>query len=1142
MRLATISNRKRFVLSLFSQATKHSQIIFLSLVLMLSLPLQAQVASGTISVNVTDSTEASIPDASVTVTNNDTGLTRTGSTDVQGAVRFPALPVGEYSVTVESTGFKQLTIGSVVLQVNQTAVLPVVLELGQITEVVEVTSVTPLLEAETSDLGQVIENQKIVDLPLNGRNPFALGLLAGNTLPVYGMSTNQVFVGGGGRFSQNDILLDGADNNTIVTNNNIGRSGIAVTPSVDAVGEFKVMTNSFSAEFGRSAGSVVSATIKSGSNEFHGTAFEFFRNDKLDANNFISNSAGAARGKFRQNQYGGSLGGPVIRDKTFFFVSYQATRQRTEAGSTIRSVPTAAIRAGDLSALGTPIFDPYSRRIGPEGAVISTLLPNAQVPESRMDPASVATMNLIPLPNFGEPGALARNYFTAVPAEQDTDQLDIRGDQQLGANNSLFVRWSIQDRDEPEGGDYPGFIGDPTTRANRSRQGIISDTHVFSPTIVHEFRFAYSRNESGSIPDLLAEGLNFAQQNGIALFPFPQPAFPGINFRQTSSSGANIGAEEFNSWGGGSASNNIENRFQWANSLSIVKNSHNIKLGGDVRRLRYDYLRGGAGDVVFGSVYTTSSDTPGSGSPFADFLYGFPVHREGAQMLDWGRQRDLYVGTFVQDDWKVNSRLTLNLGLRYELFTQPVDARDLGSLFDVDTLTFALPGQGGYSRAIVDGDHNNWAPRAGFAYTLSPKWVIRGGYGIFFGNRDQNQQITAFGENNPNTPAVISPLITASETVAPPITIGSPIEVSASPASLDGFTPENPLSRTVRTQGFHDARFPMVHQANFSVQFQPIESWLIAASYSGTYGRDLSSNFININQVPWEYALDGRNTQEFRPVNQVNGVVIPIFSKATNNYNAFNLRVEKRFSHGLSFLANYSIQKNIETLGSGPCSYTQAGTSIALDTYHLEREKTVSPIDVPRIFVFSGGYEIPSLNPNNKVLNAITGGWQVNGIFNARSGFPTDIRTNLLPPVFNTFNMPDRVLGEPLLVDNAGPDQYFNPAAFRNPGTVLSNAGVPLQTFGNFGRRVARGPGSVNLDFSLFKDIAVTERYRLQFRTEAFNLTNTPTFNLPSPTNQTLTCRGTPGSACNSNNAQFGKLSGSQSVGRQIQFGLKLLF
>ncbi len=366
--------------------------------------------------------------------------------------------------------------------------------------------------------------------------------------------------------------------------------------------------------------------------------------------------------------------------------------------------------------------------------------------------------------------------------------------------------------------------------------------------------------------------------------------------------------------------------------------------------------------------------------------------------------------------------------------------------------------------------------------------------------------------------------------------------VTADPASLDAFTPESPLARTLRTQALHDARNPMVQQANFSIQFQPLDTWLIAGSYSGTFGQDLASNFININQVPFEYALDGRNAQEFRPVPNVNGVVIPVYSTSTNDYNAFNLRVEKRFSHGLSFLANYSIQKNMESNGSGPSSYTQAGTSIALDTYNLSRERSVAPIDVPQIFVFSFGYELPSLRGSGLIHN-ILGNWQINGISYIRGGFPTDIRTSLLPPVFNTFNLPDRVNGQPVQVEeNRGPDSFFNPAAFVNPGTVLSDSGAPIQTFGNSGRRVARGPGSTNLDFSLFKDVVLTEKVRLQLRTEFFNLTNTPTFLLPRPQDVTLTCRGKPGSACDSNNPQFGKLSGSQSVGRQIQFGIKVIF
>ncbi len=1104
--------------------------------------LNAQVASGTISVTVSDSTEAVIPGSSVTIKNNDTGLSRNGVADERGSVRFPFLPVGVYSIMVESPGFKQYSIASIVLQVNQTAVVPVAMEIGQVSESIEVLAVTPLLESETSDLGQVIENKKIVDLPLNGRNPFALGLLAGNTVPVYGMATNQAFVAGGGRFSQNDVLLDGADNNTIVNNTSIGRAGIAVTPSVDAVGEFKVKTNSFSAEFGRSAGAVISATIKSGSNAFHGSAFEFLRNDSLDANNFISNLAGVSKGKFRQNQYGGSLGGYVVKDKTFFFVSYQGTRQRTEAGSVIRSVPTQQIRAGDFSSLTTSIFDPMARRVGSEGGVVSTLLPNATVPQSQMDPASVATAGEVPLPNFGGPGATNRNFFAQIPRRSDTDQFDFRVDQRLTSRNNIFVRWSMSDSDVPSGGPFPGFIGGSNTLVTAPRQGVISDTHLFSPTVVNEFRFAYTRNTSNRELPFFNEGLDFAKSNGVALFPFPKPIFPGIFFRLIGASGANSGAEEFNSWGGGSTSYNIENRFQLANTVSIVRGTHTLKVGADIRRLRYDSLRGGGGTVVFGQVFTTSSDTPDSGSAFADFLYGFPVHREGTQMLKWGRQRELYAGGFIQDDWKVNSRLTLNLGFRYDLFTQPVDARDLGSLFDIETLTFALPGQNGNSRAIVDADHNNFAPRVGFAYQMTPKFVIRGGYGIFYGGRDQNQEITQIAGNNPNIPAIFSPNITADGTVSPPITIGSEVRAGANPASLDAFTPENPLARTTRTAAFHESDFPYVHQMNFSLQFQPYDTWLVATSFSGTYGRDLASAFININQVPWEFALDGRNKQEFRPVNQINGVVIPVFSNARNNYNAFNFKVEKRYSHGLSFLLNYSIQKNIGAGGTGPCSFTQAGTSIALDTYNLSREKTVTPMDIPQVLVFSSGYELPSPKGDNKAVQGLFGGWQVNGIMYLRGGFPTDIRAGSLPPVFNTFNMPDRVNGQPVQLADSDPDHFFNPQAFSNPGTTLNNAGAPIQLFGNAGRRIARGPGSTNVDFSVFKNINVSERLRVQFRTEFFNLTNTPTFLLPRPQDSTLTCRGTPGSVCNSNNPAFGKLSSSQSVGRQIQFGLKLLF
>jgi hypothetical protein len=1124
-------------------------VLFASFLLAASLA-PAQISSGTLNVITDDPSGALVLGASVVITNRNTGLVRSGKTNERGEYQATFLPAGDYSVTVESPGFKRATVQRFVLQVDQNASVRVTLSPGDVVESIEVTEATPLLEADTSSLGQVIENKKILDLPLNGRNPFALGLLAGNTTQVFGMGTNLPFVGGGGRFSANEVLLDGIDNNTTVTNGAIGRNGVALMPSVDAVQEFKVKTNAFSAEFGRAAGSLVTATMRSGTNQFHGSLFEFLRNEKLDANNFFTNASGLPRAKFRQNQFGGVLGGRIIRDKTFFFVNYQGTRQRTAAASSIIAVPPAQIRSGDLSLLQTPIFDPATRRIGPSGTVIATPFPDSQIPQSRINPSAAAILGLIPTPNFGAQDALARNFFRQVPRGSDADQYDVRIDHQFTSNNNLFGRWSWSEQTTPQPGIFDGFIGGSNTQYRNIRQFVLTDVHLFSPTTVNELRAGVTRHNGSRIVDGIDDGAVFAAQNGVALFPFPVKGFPGIAFNF---SGQGTGSVQFDGWGGGASDLNYETRFQVADTISMNRGAHSLKTGVDIRRPRFDNLRGNPffGQFIFGSIYTSSTDTPGSGAPFADFLLGLPSLLQGTQMLDWGRQRDLYFGTFFQDDWKVSRTLTLNLGIRYDLFTQPVDARDRGGLFDLDTARFVLPGRDGYSRAIVDGDHNNIGPRAGFAYHLRRRWVFRGGYGIFYGLRDQNQEVTQIAGNNPNTPALIVPTVNASTTITPPYTINTPIQAAPSDVSLDAFTAERPITRTIRTQAFKDARMPMLQQFNLSIQFQPSETWLLETSYQGARGRDLGSLFINRNQVPFEYALDGRNTQANRPYPMVNGVVIPTYSIATSNYNAFNLRVEKRYSYGLSFLVNYTIQKNLEEFGSGPSAFTQnGGTSIAMDTYNLSREKGAAPIDVPQIFNVSYGYALP-WGPgrmwlgSRSIASKLIGGWQVNGITTLRGGFPTDIRTNRLPPIFNTFNVPDRVPGVPILMPRGqrGPDSYFNPDAFRVPGTVTAANGAQIQVFGDAARRLARGPGSVNFDFSIFKDFSIAERYRLQFRSEFFNLTNTPTFLLPSSNSPGMTCIGrAPGAACDDNNPQFGKLSASTATGRQIQMALKLYF
>ncbi len=1031
--------------------------------------LQAQITSGKINVAVTDSSGAPVKGATVKITNSDTGVVRTGTTNESGESLVPFLPVGPYAIAVEFPGFKTSTIPAVTIQVDQTLGLRVTLQPGEVHETVQVQAVAESLETETSSLGQVIQNKQILELPLNGRNPFALGLLSGNTTYQFGMGTNLPFIAGGGRFSSNEVTLDGVDDNEVSNATSIGRNGIALTPSVDAVQEFKVKTSTFSAEFGHSAGAVINATIKSGTNQFHGTAFEFLRNDDLDANNFFQNAAGQQRVPFHQNQFGAAVGGPIVHDKTFFFADYQGTRQASVSGNTITEVPTAALRTGDFSGTGVTIYDPAARMIGPTGLVVSTPLPGNVIPQSRMNASSVATEALIPLPNFGPPGSLGLNFIYLPRTASNTDQGDVRIDETISAKDNLFARYSIANNYQPAVGSFPGFIGGGSAAINDAVQAVISEVHIFTPALVNEFRFGYVRH-NGSAPGNTGAGRAFAATNNIASVPSPQPGFPSIGFIYA---GTVSGSAEFSGWGGGNPNFQIENRFQWSDNLSWTHGRHAFKTGVDLRREQFDTLVGNVGAYVFASTFTSSSNAPGSGLPYADYLFGYPTSVSGTPMLAWGNQRAIVASGFLQDDWKVAKSLTLNIGLRYDLFTQPVDARNVGSLFNIATGTFALPGQNGYSRAIVQGDHNNWGPRFGAAWQVNRKLVLRGGAGLFYAERDQNQQVTQFSGNFPNTPVIQEPTITPNNTVAPPFTINTPIPIVPATASLAGFTASNPYVTTLRSAGFNSAADPMVYQYNFNIEYQLTNSLLLTTSYSGLRGHDLSSDFVNVNQLPFSAALSGNNLQANRPFPNINGTVIPIFSNGANNYNSVNFRLEKRYANGFALLVNYTIQKNIEYRGSGPDSYTQNGTSIALDTYNLAREKSVAPIDVPQTFTASGGYALPfgqgrrwsSKGPTGKII----GDWQLNGIVTLRGGFPTDIRTNVIPPIFNTFNVPDSVPGQPLVLPNAGVNGYFNPNAWTVPGTVPSVTGAPIQLYGTAAQRAARGPGSKNLDASVFR-------------------------------------------------------------------------
>ena len=1110
---------------------------------------RAQVATGNIRGTVTDSTGGVLPNCAVTITHTATGLERKVSTNERGDFNAPSLPVGEYKLTAGAAGFQTKVLSGLVLQVDQTAIIPIVLDPGAITQTMEVTAAAPVLDFQTSSLGQVIENRRIVDLPLNGRNPFALGVLSGGTVAFSGLTTNLPILAGGGRVNANDILLDGVDDNLRAYNGSVGRTGLSYTPSVDAVEEFKVKTNSFSAEYGHSAGYTMNATIKSGTNEYHGSVYEFLRNDALDANNFVSNYSGKPKAELRQNQFGATLGGRVRlpfyngRDKTFFFGDWEGLQVRQAATSSLSDLPPDVFRAGNFSSVSTIIYDPATRVLGPNGVATSNPFPNNTIPTSRLDLTALLFQTLIPTVNTGSPTSVTRNYLRSSPSATHRNQGDVKIDHRLSDKNNLMVRMSLAQQNVPSVG---LFIYSPSVRYFNTRNVALSDTYVFTPTVVNEFRFGYNRTNSSSEATMAQQENDFTAKAGLAFGPIF--GFPTLNW---TSSGLNqSGTTEFTGFSGAKSSFSFENAFQYADNVSIIRGPHTFKVGVDIRRFRFDRLTGfpASGSYYFGAIYTSNASlaSPG-GLPYADFLLGLPTSVTNQNAIDWSRQRDLYVGPYVQDDWKVSRSLTLNLGFRYDLYTQPVDAKGTGAMFDPFSPNsngrlgiLQLPGQNGNSRSIVWGHHRNLAPRFGFAYQASRKFVVRGGWGIFFSNREQNDQTTDMALSLANFRNINMPQVSAATTITPPYRFSSPLIVSnVVDSGFSKYTGTSPLTADAGAQNEADipfSPFPMLLQWNLSLQYELLPNLLVEGSYAAARGVHWAQR-IDLNQVTFANALIGKNTQADRPYNFIASSEALDTADVSNWYNAANLKIERRFSKGLTLLANYTISHATDSGNAGESTFGNQANTRALNTYDLSRERGLSSLDIPKKLALSGNYELPvgkgkPLNIQNSVLDQIIGGWQTNGVLMIRSGIATDVTTSQLPPVFANYNFPDRVLGQPLTVPNAGFDQYFNPAAFSVPATVPNNKGVPIMTFGNSARMVLRGPGQRNLDFSIFKIFHFGEKRRLEFRAESFNLSNTPTFSLSGPTSANLSV----------GNAAFGKLSSSQSVGRLVQFGLKLLW
>jgi outer membrane receptor protein involved in Fe transport len=776
-----------------------------------------------------------------------------------------------------------------------------------------------------------------------------------------------------------------------------------------------------------------------------------------------------------------------------------------------------------------------------------------KIPASYINKTSAAILALLPSPNYGAPDAAAANYFFAPSSFSNTNQADFRVDAKITNKNNLFGTYSFSNNSQPAIGVFPGWIGGGTSSIDDNDQITLSDVHLFTQSFVNEFRVGYLYNNStqSGVGQL---GAGTANSINLALFPSTPLGFPTISLNY---SGATNGTAEFTTFGGGGPEFNTLQTQQLADTISWTRGRHSVKFGVDIRKSLFEVLKSGFGQSIYGNSFSSSSDTPNSGLPLADFLMGYPTQDvPGSSMINKGRQREAYFGGYVQDDWKTSNKLTVNGGLRYELYTQPIDQNNLGSLFDIDTGDFAIPGKAPYSRAMVNGDHNDWGPRFGLSYQAFPKLVVRGGYGIFYAMRAQGQNATQFSGNTPNIPTLILPPVTPQGTIKPPYTINTPIATVPATDTVAGFTAANPYGIQIKTQSLKNALMPRLMQYNLDFQYQLNRSLLLEASYSGAYGQHFTSSNIDENQQPFADAINGTNTQANKPFPNMGSNVLTLFSIAGSNYNALNIKAQQQMAHGLEFLANYSWQKNLQSVGDGPASFNQTATSILLDTYDYSRSYSVSDINIAQTLTGSVAYALP-IGAGKQFLNKkgpvdlIIGGWVINGIYSYRTGFPSDIHTTVLPPIGATFNVASCVAGASKVLPNHGVNAYYNPAAFTVPLSTPSVKGAQIPEFGTCGKNVITGPSAKNLDSSLFKNFYFNESQRvyLQFRAEAFNTTNTPTFSLPAASDPTLTCKSsTPGNVCdsastsNSANKVFGELVNGSATGRQIQFAAKLYF
>jgi hypothetical protein len=1088
------------------------------ILLAVAFSASAQVERASIIGNVTDSTGAAMPGVEVTVTNEATNTSVKLATDESGAYTAVNLIPGSYAVKAARTGFKPMAFRNFVLQVGQSARLDMRMEVGSVDQAVEVIGTTPLLQTENASVGQVISGEAVNSLPSNGRNFVGLAMLAPGVSGLdlaqpgtinTGKRPDELRPGGtalqvsGSISYSNQVLLDGIDNSEMISQTFI------VRPALEGIQEFKVLTNNAGAEYGRSIGAVVVVTTKSGGNQFHGSLFEFLRNDRLDARNFFARPD-ATKPPFKLNQYGASLGGPILKNRTFFFANYEGYRE-VFGDTQLVSVPVAAIRGGDFRGAVAPsgIFDPLTTAANPAGgAAIRQRFPDDTIPRSRFDAIGAGLVNMWPLP---QRAGLANNFVANPTKRSVVHRGDGRLDHQLSPRDTLFFRFSadwsaliIPDTfDRNIGGNEASFAGDDDVKG-RSLVG--SWTRTFSASTIGDFRYGYTQFNMSLLPTTLSNPLWKTIPGRQTDDPF-QPSAPIV------------GTTGYAGLGNARSTPLIRDQksHEIVANISTLKNNHSIKYGVDLRLRTTGETASPPGESAFGRwvfdpTYTRNPASPGgTGETIATMLLGYPIAiRRDVFLPGTATLRTNEMNFFVRDEWRVTNKLTLNIGLHYEIDTPFTEAKDQWVNFDPTTGKQLIAGKDGVNRAAgINTDYHAWAPRISFAYQASRKTVIRSGYGLFYfpqGNAGTN--IRQFRQ--PPFDFVVNQPFSGNDIPATTAAQGFPIVTTApdlrrGPAffALKGVTP--------------NFRNGQMQQFNFSVQRELAKDMVATLGYVGSAGAKLYwARNLNLPD-PGPGAVDPRRPYA-ATLPGVTGITW-LESSANSFFSSMQTSLEKRFSNGFYFLGNWTWAHALDNFGgdggnNGPIPQNPKDrradwASSNSDTRHRVNlaSRYLLPFGPGRKYANSGG-----------AAGQIIGGWEIGGIAVMQAGLPYTVQVTGSPSNTSSGSRANPAAGANPNPSNRNINFWFDPAAFTTPAAF---------TWGTLGRNSQNAPALYNFDFLIAKKIQLGEARELQFRSEFFNGLNHPQFSLP---NATIGVGGA------------GTITSTQRSNRQVQFALRLGF